>query len=129
MSITFLITAKATEPQDPDTPKESPEYRAIVACTPQLTTTLALGSLGPATISEHLYAKGLIPPHIHEEMIHSARLPREKAQRLVLAMTACVKINACYFDAFIGVLREQGDWTKDIVSILMDTYFTFAKIA
>ena len=125
----MLITAKAAEPQDPDTPKESPEYQAIVACTPQLTDTLALGRLGPTTISEHLFAKGLISSDIHEEMIHSTRLPREKAQQLVFTMTARVKINACYFDAFVAVLKEQGDWTKDIVSTLMDTYFTLAKKA
>ena len=91
----------------------------MVTCTPQLTTALAND---PLRVSENLLAKGLISSNLHERLIYTTDTPRDKARRLLASVTACVDGNASHFDSFIAVLKEQGDQTRDIVSILMDTY-------
>ena len=93
----------------------------MVACTPELTTALAQD---PVTVSEHLLAKGLIPHTLHSQLVHSGDAPRDKARQLVEAMTTCTKTNSSNFDVFIIVLKKQGGWTKNIISILTDTFFT-----
>ena len=98
---------------------ESPEYRTLVSCTPQITSALDLEAV---TVGEHLRAKGLLSEDNYEYLIHSSDIPRHKARRLLATLTAQVKANSSKFDQFITVLKEQGDWTKDIVSILMEQY-------
>ena len=92
----------------------------MVACTPQLTDALARD---PATISDHLFAKGIIPHNFHSQLLHPNEAPRDKARQLLASVTTCVKTKASNFDILLAVLKEQGDWTKSIVSILTDTYF------
>ena len=90
----------------------------MVACTPRITSTLARD---PETISGHLVAKGLIPYSLHSRLVHSTDTPNDKAHRLSVAITECIQMNAAAFDAFITVLKVQGDWTKKIVDTLMIT--------
>ena len=104
--------------QDTPDDQESLEYHTVITCTPQLTNALAMD---PVTISGHLLAKGLIPHNLHSRLVHSTD-PREKAQQLLLALTACVRTNASSFDAFISVLKSQGEWCESITSLLITTY-------
>ena len=107
--------------KSPDTDdQESPEYKTMVACTPQLTDALARD---PATISDHLFSKGIIPHNIHSQLVHSQDAPHDKARQLLASVTTCVKTRASNFDILLAVLKQQGEWTKAIVSILTDTYF------
>ena len=91
----------------------------MITCTPQLTDALARD---PATISDHLFSKGIIPHNFHSQLVHSKDAPRDKARQLLDSMTTCVKIKASNFDMFLAILKEQGDWMKAIVSILTETY-------
>ena len=106
--------------------QESPELQTLIACTPQLTSSL---SLGPVIISEHLMAKGLFPHYIHSQLLHSTDNPRDKAHRLVDVVTKCVQAKASDYDVFIAVLKEQGacSWTKNILDILIKTYSEKSK--
>ena len=90
----------------------------MVACTPQLTDAL---TVDPVTISGHLLAKEVIPQTLHSRLVHSTD-PRDSAQWLLDAVTACVRTNASNFDVFIGILKKQGQWCKSIISILIATY-------
>ena len=105
--------------QDTLDDRESPEYQTIIACTPQLTRILAFD---PTAFSGHLLAKGLIPHCLHSQLVYSTDTPSDKAQRLLVAMTECIQTNTTAFDVFIAVLKNQGDWTKKIVSMLMSIY-------
>ena len=103
----------------PEQSEESPEYQTMTACTPDLTTILALD---PVTISEHLLAKGLIPRTLHSRLVQSGDALHDKAQRLVDTMTTCVQAKASNFTVLIAILKKQGGWTSNIVSILKETY-------
>ena len=105
--------------QVPSAEPETPEYQTLATCTPQITSAL---SLDPVTVGEHLRAKGFLPEDKYEYLLHSTDIPRDKARQLLIVMTAQIKANPSNFDQFITLLKEQGDWTNDIVSILMDTY-------
>ena len=92
----------------------------MVECTPQLTDALARD---PATISGHLFSKGIIPHNIHSQLVHSQDAPHDKARQLLASVTTCVKTRASNFDILLAVLKQQGEWTIAIVSILFDAYF------
>ena len=92
----------------------------MVECTPQLTDALARD---PVTISDHLFSKGIIPHDIHSQLVQSQDAPHDKACQLLASVTTCVKTRASNFDILIAVLKQQGEWTKPIVSILIDAYF------
>ena len=98
----------------------TPEYQAIVACTPQLIAVLAQG---PIEISEELFANGMISHETYEKMIYSqAEIPRQKSRQLVLKMTKLVKIDASNFDAIIEMLVKPdfSKWTKVAVTALLN---------
>ena len=98
---------------------ESPEYQAMVACTPQLTDAL---SLAPAAVSGELLAAGLIPFDLHKQLTNKYTDDTCKAQQLFNAITTCIKTNTSNFKTFITALKKQGDWTKDIIQIVQDMY-------
>ena len=112
-------TGQPLKNQDTDD-QESPEYKTMVACTPQLTDALAID---PASISGNLFSKGIIPHNFHSQLVHSKDTHRDKACQLLESVMTCVKTSASNFDILLDVLKEQGDWMKTISSILTDTYF------
>ena len=91
----------------------------MVTCTPQLTDALAVD---PVTISEHLLSKGIIPRSLHSQLVQSNNTPHDKARQLLDCVTTCVKTKASDFHTLLAVLKEQGDWTNGIVSILSETF-------
>ena len=118
LSVYTALPPEGQYPPDHDD-QESPEYQTMVACTPQLTTALALD---PETISGYLLARGLTPRTLHSRLIQSGDARCDKAQQLVDAMTTCVQVKASNFNLFIAVFEGAGDWTERITSILIDTY-------
>ena len=90
----------------------------MVRCTPQLTDTL---SIDPQRISDSLFSSFLIPLSLHDMVIHPTLTPREKASRLVAAMTDRVSASPSDFAKFVTILREQGSWTTTIISLLEAT--------
>ena len=98
---------------------ESPEYRTVIACTPELVDSLALD---PLSVSDHLFASNLISSDTHHQLIHSTDSSRRKARELLSAVTDSVKANPFNFFSFVDVLQKQGDWSKDIFSILMKKF-------
>ena len=112
-------TGQPLKSQDTDD-QESPEYKTMVACTPQLTDALAID---PTSISGNLFAKGIIPHKLHSRLVQSKDGSHDKACQLLDSVTTCVKTRASNFDILLAVLKQQGEWTKAIVSILTDTYF------
>ena len=90
----------------------------MITCTPQLTNALAMD---PVSFSGYLLAEGLIPPTLHSQLIYFVD-PRDKAQRLLDAVTSCVRTNALNFDKFIAVLKKQGKWCESITSRVIAAY-------
>ena len=90
----------------------------MVRCTPQLTDTL---SIDPLPINEELFSSFLIPLAVHNFVVESTVTRREKASRLVAAMTDRVSASSSDFAKFVTILREQGSWTDHIVSLVEAT--------
>ena len=99
----------------------SVEYRAWMQCTPQITEALALDMSRPIKISDHLFGNSLVCFNFHQQLINSPDSPCDTAQQLVDEITKCIEDNPTNFYKLENVLKEQGNWTRDIVSTLMDT--------
>ena len=78
--------------------------------------------MDPVAVSGYLLAEGLIPYNLHNRLVYSTGTPRDKAQQLVATITECIHNNSSAFDVFIAVLKTQGGWTEQLVSMLRSVY-------
>ena len=78
--------------------------------------------MDPVTVSGHLLAKGLIPYNLHNRLVYSSGTPHDKAHQLVATVTEIIRTYPSTFDVFIAVLKAQGEWTKQLVSMLTGVY-------
>ena len=78
--------------------------------------------MDPVAVSGYLLAKELIPYNLHDRLVNSSGTPRDKAQQLVATITGCIHNDSSAFNVFIAVLKAQGGWTKNLVSMLTSVY-------
>ena len=93
----------------------TPEYRTIVQCTPELTTALKNDLV---SLSGELLAAGLIAdnnaaalrnPYVNEE---------HRAAQLLGFVRNRVSLDAANYHSFVRVLKQRQDDHKDILQIL-----------
>ena len=72
----------------------------------------------PIKISDQLFEKSLISFDCHKQLLSSIDPP---CDRLMNVMATCVKANPAHLYILIAILKEQGDWTKNIISTLIGT--------
>ena len=97
---------------------DSPEYQALMHCTPMIAEALAQEMSRPIKISDQLFEKSLISSDFHKQLLSSSDSPCDK---VVNVMATCVKANPAHLYTLIAILKEQGDWTKSIISTLIGT--------
>ena len=99
--------------------EESPEYTTMRECHVVLVDLLkpAIASLGNA-----LFARGLIPQDVKENLRMNSITPADKASEVVDCLTDQVKHNKSAYHKFVSILREQGQWTELIVEKLSSCY-------
>ena len=75
--------------------------------------------MDPKGVAACLFEKGHIPESLYDNLVHSPDISRDKAMKLLTAVRDRVCVDSSYFDTFISILKEQGDWTNDIVRVLL----------
>ena len=91
----------------------------MIHCAPQLVDAL---SNDLETVSEDLFAAGLISAGTRNHILHKEQHDHEKASRLVSNITDRVNSSPSDFDKLVSILKEQGPWTDHILSHLIATY-------
>ena len=97
---------------------ESPEYKTMLSCTPQLNDIIAQD---PQRTCDEMIAAGLIQVHVRDFIRHPTHTDRVKATKLVDFMTDRVRTSSSDFDKFMEILKRLS-WTERIVGILQSTY-------
>ena len=95
----------------------SAEYKAMKSCHDKLVKALSNGVL---SISQKLFANGIISEETSEKMLLTSATQQEKATILVNNIRKMIEINPTNFSQFISILSEE-QCTKDIVKILQST--------
>ena len=97
---------------------DSPEYQAMIECTPLLVMTI---SQDPQAICDKMISESLTS----RELLSNVRMPTitsdDKARMIVDTMTGKIEHHAQYFDVFIRILQSVGMWTSDLVTSLLKT--------
>ena len=99
--------------------EESPEYTTMREC-----HVVLVDLLKPATASlgDVLFARGLIPQDVKENLKMKYVTPADKAREVVDCVTCHVKHSKSAYHKFVSILREQGQWTELIVEKLTSCY-------
>ena len=96
----------------------SPEVKAILKQTHDLTTALSNDSLGVAGI---LLSKELICREVYSKMLIDSYTPSKKAAILVEAVGNTIEIAPVKFQCFLEILSDQA-CAKEVVESLRSTY-------
>ena len=96
----------------------SPEVKAILKQTHDLTTAFSNDSLGVAGI---LLSKELICREVYSKMLIDSYTPAKKAAILVEAVTNTIELAPSKYTEFLEILSEQV-CAKEVVESLRSTY-------
>ncbi len=92
----------------------------MVSCTKVLNTSIAHGVSG---INDSLFSRSIISNETHQKvMIISNLTGYGKASTLISDVSDQIKLNPEKFHDFVAALKEEGAWTKDIVSRVLKEY-------
>ena len=75
-----------------------------------------------ASLGDVLFARGLIPQDIKENLRMSSITQADKAREVVDCVTGQVKHNKSVYHKFESIIREQGQWTELVVEKLTSCY-------
>ena len=93
----------------------SPEYKAIIQCSPDLTTAVKDDL---TLLSGELLAAGLIAENNAASLQIQFIGPAERAAQLVGYVLNRVSLNTDNYHSFVGVLEKRKDVHKDILKTL-----------
>lgn len=82
----------------------SAEYKAMVLCHDKLVIALSNGVL---SISQKLFANGIISEEINEKTLLPSAIPQEKAAILINNVRKKIEINPTTFSKFVSILSEE----------------------
>ena len=97
----------------------TPEYLTMVQCTSQLTT---LFKHDLSSISDYLWAQGMMPAYVHGELSESSHTRSFKATLLVNTLTERVKDFPSDYHKFVKIVKKLGPWARDMAEHLDQTY-------
>ncbi len=91
----------------------------MVSCTKVLNTAIAHGVSG---ISDSLFSRSIISDETHQKVMIISLTGYDKASTLISDVSDQIKLNPEKFHDFVAALKEEGAWTKDIVSRVLKEY-------
>ena len=97
----------------------TPEYLTMVQCTSQLTT---LFKHDLSSISDHLWAQGMMSEDVRGELSESSHTRSFKATLLVNTLTERVKDFPSDYHKFVKIVKKLGPWARDMAEHLDQTY-------
>ena len=84
-----------------------------------LTDSIAHGVSG---ISGSLFSLSIISNETYQEMMNTSRTGHNKASILIDDLSNGIKLNPETFHKFVAALKEDGPWTENIVSHVLEAY-------
>ena len=98
---------------------ETAEYLTMVECTTQLTT---LFKHDLSSISDYLWAQGMMSEDIREELSEPSLTRRFKATLLVNTLTERIKDFPVDYHKFVKIVKKLGPWAREMAEHLDWTY-------
>ena len=98
---------------------ESPEYKTLVQCYPELVTIV---QQSPNVIADHPAISTKLAPGKLQYLRNLSHENEDKARKLLDSIKDQVKIDPQVFHHFKSALKSQGDWTKAAVDKLESTF-------
>ena len=98
---------------------ESPEFKTLVQCFPNLVTIV---QLSPNTIADHPAISTKLPQRKVQYLRNPSHEDEDKARELLDSIKDQVEIDPQVFHGFKSALESQGDWTKAAVDKLESTF-------
>ena len=110
MRLNFSISLTGTD---------TPEYLTMVQCTAQLTT---LFKHDLSSISDHLWAQGMMSEDIRGELSEPSHTRSFKATCVVDYLTERIKDIPGDYHKFVKIVKKLGPWAKDMAEHLDQTF-------
>ncbi len=106
---------EAVEETDSEPYASSPEYLTLRRSFKQVVDCV---TLQPTSIRSALFAKGYIPDEVRAYTTTNGISDECKAQKLLDAVLARVKLNPDVYHGFLKILGNERPWTDDIIKHL-----------
>ena len=98
---------------------DSPEYKTLAQFYPALVSCVGQA---PVNIAVQLIPYGILAPRDVQYLSNPSIVDNEKARRLLGIVVNQMKTDPQVYHTFIAALKDAGDWTRTLVSLLEQAY-------